>query len=84
MEGVAVTSASNAWAVGAVLTSDGPQPILLHWNGSGWATVAAPSLGGSEELAGVAARSSGNVWAVGDFVVNRIAGGTSALAIHCC
>jgi hypothetical protein len=35
---VAATSATNAWAVGTYLISDGsiPRALILHWNGTAW------------------------------------------------
>jgi hypothetical protein len=53
LNGVAATSAGNAWAVGNA---------ILHWNGRTWATADA-SLSGT--LDAVTAPSAGNVWAVG-------------------
>jgi hypothetical protein len=81
LAGVAVTSASNAWAVGFVNSdTGGQQALLLHWNGSGWATAATPGAAGAVGLSAVAAQSAGNAWAVG------FSGGSppQAAAIHCC
>jgi hypothetical protein len=58
LNGVAATSASNAWAVGA----QNGHSLLLRWNGKVWRTVRSPDIG---NLAGVAATSATNAWAVG-------------------
>ena len=74
LSGVSVLSASNAWAVGASghgHTQFSPQKTLvLHWNGSRWTQVPAPSPRGIGTspftvLTGVSARSPGDAWAVG-------------------
>jgi hypothetical protein len=62
---VAVTSRSNAWAVGEVFTGTKINTLILHWNGTRWAHVASPSPGHSNELFGVGATSASNAWAVG-------------------
>jgi hypothetical protein len=55
----------DVWAVGG--TCYGISPLLEHWNGSAWSIVAGPQPPGDAwaVLYGVAAISSGNVWAVG-------------------
>ena len=60
--GVAATSASNAWAVGAATSG---KTIILHWDGSTWARVPSPTPAGIYELSAVAATSASNAWAVG-------------------
>lgn len=60
LSGVAVTSASNAWAVGYSLRG---APVIFHWNGTRWSDVASPVKSGV--LSSVAASSPRNVWAVG-------------------
>jgi hypothetical protein len=66
LDGVAATSASDAWAVGAA----GYQPLIEHWDGTAWARVPSPnpavSPGGSF-LGGVAASSPSNAWVVGSY-----------------
>jgi hypothetical protein len=61
-QGVAATSATNAWAVG----SDPPRALIEHWNGTAW-TQQKPSSGFpfASELDAVAAISATNAWAVG-------------------
>jgi hypothetical protein len=56
--GVAVTSTTNAWAVG----ESGNRSLILHWNGKSWRQVPSPALA---NLASVAATSAANAWAVG-------------------
>lgn len=65
---VTALSPSNAWAVGWTQASlTGPrQTLVLHWNGSRWATVASPAeTTGSSELSGVSAISATDAWAAG-------------------
>ena len=61
LNGVAATSARNAWAVGDINFS---QSLILHWNGTAWKRVPSPSPPGAQ-LHGVAATSATNAWAVG-------------------
>jgi hypothetical protein len=63
-DAVTVISAADAWAVGQL--AYGSESILIaHWNGSAWATFPGPALHRSAVLAGLAASSAKNVWAVG-------------------
>jgi hypothetical protein len=85
LSGVAATSASNVWAVGFyVHHNEVSQTLIEHWNGTVWKQVPSPNPSFSENgLGGVAATSSNNVWAVGDY---RSVSGTGylTLAVHCC
>jgi hypothetical protein len=64
LDGVAATSASNAWAVGEGVTSSGGfLTLILRWNGTPWKKVPIPGPPGG--LLGVAATSARNAWAVG-------------------
>jgi hypothetical protein len=69
LTGVAAVAGNNVWAVGYTITTDGTnQPdktLVEHWNGSAWSVVASPSPASNDTLSGVAARSAGDVWAVG-------------------
>ena len=71
LNGVAVLSACDAWAVG--LQSDGPaddpdKSLIERWDGTSWTVVPSPDPGSARnELAGVRAVSPSNVWAVGFF-----------------
>lgn len=67
---VAALGANNAWAVGDYDDgSGGSLPLILHWNGSTWQGVPAPTIPNANEVAlkGVAAVSSGDIWAVGSY-----------------
>ena len=69
LNGVAVLSSCNAWAVGsshAGMGTGGAQTLILHWNGAAWKQVASPDPADLENiLTGVAALSATNIWAVG-------------------
>ena len=83
LNGVAATSAGNAWAVGtaygkATGSATGSEAIILHWNGKSWARVSIPHPG-DEQLTGVTATSASNAWAVGGY--QDIAAGTGGILI---
>jgi hypothetical protein len=61
LEGVAATSAGNAWAVGFSFANG--KSLILRWNGAAWKLV--PSPNPPAFLVGVAATSARNAWAVG-------------------
>jgi hypothetical protein len=69
LTGAAAVAGNDVWAVGYTITTDGTnQPdktLIEHWNGSVWSLVASPSPPSNDTLAGVAARSATDVWAVG-------------------
>lgn len=75
LQGIAAVSASDIWAVGeydgGAAGNDGTRTLTEHWNGSAWHTVASPNLSTTSNpadyLYGVAAASSSNVWAVGEY-----------------
>ena len=86
LTGVGTTSASNTWAVdftigGSARASDTNQALILHWNGTAWKQVPAPSPGGFSSLSAMAATSASSVWAVGRFSPTVVG---QALAIHGC
>lgn len=62
LSAVAAVSASDVWAVGTVSFSS--PPVIVHWNGRRWASVAHPRQAGF--LSGVSAVSATDVWAVGE------------------
>jgi hypothetical protein len=69
LNGVAIVSASNAWAVGAY---EGGPPgedtaLIEHWNGAAWKRVPSPHPGAISWLNAVAAISWRNAWAVGGY-----------------
>jgi hypothetical protein len=61
LEGVADTSAGNAWAVGFSFANG--KSLILHWNGAAWKLVPRPNP--PAFLVGVAATSARDAWAVG-------------------
>jgi hypothetical protein len=64
--GVAATSVSSAWAVGAEPSSAGQATLILHWNGTKWRRAPSPNPGThGGELTAVAAVSAADAWAVG-------------------
>jgi hypothetical protein len=72
LNGVAAVSHGNVWAVGQTIdTATGSflpdRTLILHWNGTAWTVVPSPDHPAEDVLSGVAAVSSGNVWAVGRF-----------------
>ena len=76
LSGVAAVSRADAWAVGSY--SSGPDPLtatthalIEHWNGQRWTRVPCPcshSEDGVPSLAGIAAVSRTDIWAVGSGV----------------
>jgi hypothetical protein len=66
LHAVAAVSSKDVWAVGCSGSCNGPDSLVLHWNGTTWSKVASPDPGtGFDELTGVSAVSASNVWAVG-------------------
>jgi hypothetical protein len=67
LNGVVAISPSDAWAVGRVKQSGyaGGTPMILHWNGASWQSIAPPS-GVTGELRAVSGDGVGGAWAVGD------------------
>ena len=67
---VASISVNDVWDVGSDLTGTGTnivyQTLAEHWDGSHWRIVSSPDPGsGDNQLNGVAAVSTSDVWAVG-------------------
>jgi hypothetical protein len=85
---VSAFSASDVWAVGRYGNHDlGPldQTLIEHWNGSRWTVVASPNPGGpsvDNDLWGVVAVGSGDVWAVGGVGAFLNPQFSSPLALH--
>jgi hypothetical protein len=70
LKSVAVLSAKNAWAVGSYVSSSTgrTQALIEHWNGTSWTVISSPSPSSSDTiLSGVAALTTSNVWAVGEY-----------------
>src|SRR5262249_6383403 len=62
--GIAGLTSTDLWAVGAHDTPAGA--LLLHWDGTAWTAVAAPSVGpGVQVLTAVSAATAADIWAVG-------------------
>ena len=65
---ISAVSSNDIWAVGYYQDANGRlQPLTIHWDGSSWQVV--PALTAtpySYELKDISARSSDDVWAVGD------------------
>lgn len=75
LSAIAAVSDDDIWAVGHYqVTQTEMRSLILHWNGSVWSNVSIPEIGTfGDELLGVAAVSSNNVYAVGyKSVVNHI------------
>jgi hypothetical protein len=75
LEGVTALSPSDVWAVGAwgsfqSVTPHVPQSLIEHWNGVSWTVTSSPNAHpnvDSNVLSAVAAATSNDVWAVGNF-----------------
>src|SRR5258708_37545843 len=82
LQGVAVVSACDAWAVGSYFPQGrGLQTLIEHWNGSAWTVVASPDPGTQNALYGVQAASPTDIWAVG-YYTNGQTDTTKTLALH--
>jgi hypothetical protein len=74
---VAVSSAASAWAVGSKANARGvPETLIMRWTGRSWTRVPGPATPGGSELAGVAAVSARDAWAVGGGLILRWNGTT--------
>ncbi len=72
LSSISGTGSGDVWAVGhstehtTTVPGFTTQPVLEHWNGTGWSIVANPTLVGvSNFLYAVKAVTASNVWAVG-------------------
>jgi len=82
LDGVAMVSACDAWAVGFDSSGSPNQTLTEHWNGSAWAVVPSPSPGGTgsdSDLFSVAATSHSDAWAVGEVFTS---GKITTLIVH--
>jgi hypothetical protein len=73
LEDVDGVAPNDVWAVGHADVTDlvGSRTLIEHWNGSRWAIIPSPSMGSTHdanELTGVAALATNDVWAVGTFI----------------
>ena len=82
LSAVSCPSSKNCWAVGEYQTASSPDlNQALHWNGSAWSQISAPSPCGSfNDLLGVSCTSATNCWAVGDD--SGLTGPTVGQALH--
>jgi hypothetical protein len=82
LSGVYARSANDVWAVGEDNSSSTPlATLILHWNGTNWATVTSPNPGASgDELTAVSADSATDAWAVGTILASG--GVTDTLILH--
>jgi hypothetical protein len=71
LNGLAVLSPTDAWAVGSALdVSFSGRTLIQHWDGASWTIVPSPNpseSGVGSNLLDVAAVSATEVWAVGDY-----------------
>jgi hypothetical protein len=70
LRSVSIAGSADVWAVGATGSETfGPHtPLIEHWDGLTWSTMAAPALSGRDgELNAVSALDSSHVWAVGSY-----------------
>jgi hypothetical protein len=86
LNGVAVRSSTDAWAVGNFTgpdaDDDGLNMLTEHWNGSTWSQIPTPAvLHLDESLLAVGASSASDAWAVG-FEKGVGAAGRFPLAVH--
>jgi hypothetical protein len=68
---VVAVGPSDAWAVGQVSTGAPVETLVMHWNGTAWSVVTAPTPGLFPTVRGVAARAANDVWAVGDIATDE-------------
>src|SRR5947207_423331 len=65
LDGVALVSACDAWAVGFGSGGGSNQTLILHWDGTSWQQVTSPNPAHDNALTAVAATSASDAWAVG-------------------
>jgi hypothetical protein len=66
VRGLACTSTSNCYAVGAAGTSPGSSVTLIEqWNGANWAVISSPNAAGNNTLNGISCTSTQSCMAVG-------------------
>jgi hypothetical protein len=69
--GVAATSETDAWAVGASFPATAVRTLVEHWDGTAWSVVPSPNVGSEDNnLFGAAATSSTDAWAVGNYTID--------------
>jgi hypothetical protein len=82
LRSVNAIASDDVWAVGTYVDSGGAlRTLTMHWNGVMWTVINSPNQSYEDNvLSGVAAISSGDVWAVGDFVTGI--GNALTLTMH--
>jgi len=67
MLGVAIRSATDAWAVGQAEPTGqlGVRPVIEHWNGRRWQLMTNPAVPAMSALTSVTVAPDGQAWAVG-------------------
>lgn len=70
---IAVTSASDIWAVGQALTGNFYNTLIERWNGRQWQIIPSPNVSGvSNILQGLSVISANDVWAVGYTQISNV------------
>jgi hypothetical protein len=86
LSSVSAVSATDAWAVGSYAIDDhgDRNTLIVHWDGAKWTRFASPNPlpGHLNELSGVYARSSTDVWAVGDDLDSTSSTPMATLILH--
>lgn len=72
LDGVAVVSSDDVWAVGSTATiqSRRDHSLIEHWDGTRWSALPIPDPPGVDFLHKVAVVSANDVWAVGTYTLN--------------
>lgn len=65
LHGVLALSANNVWAVGGTRLDRRSRSYIVHWNGTQWLRVTAPTKAPDTSLYGIGGTSAGDLWAVG-------------------
>ncbi len=76
-------STNDVWAVGVQTIGGNDRTLAEHWNGTTWTIVATPNPTTTywDDLNGVVAIATNDVWAVGDYQINAT-GYVSTFAAH--
>ena len=82
LNAVAAASPRNAWAVGSTDAGNTNRAFIVHWDGTAWQRVDAPTPVPGVSLLGVAATSPHNAWAVGQTAFKGACGPTCATVIE--
>jgi hypothetical protein len=81
---MSAVSANDIWAVGNSTNAGGfDRALAEHWNGNTWTVVATPDPGAyHDDLSGVKAISTNDVWAVGAYTVDAAGTMANSYASH--